>query len=183
MTQYLAGSHGETGDPSTPPRTTEFRLWPRDLRFLVGDDGSVIGPSGRALRTGSSHGGYRVIGWYRPAPLGRLTVHVHVMVCETFHGPRPAGHQAAHGNGDPVDNRAVNLRWATVAGNAADRIRHGTQLRGVANPRARLTERDVRVIRRAAALRIRQRAIAERYGISVPTVQAIIYRRNWRHVA
>lgn len=55
------------------------------------------------------------------------TVRVHVLVCETFHGARPsAAHQVCHGNGNRVDNQAVNLRWGTNSDNVRDAIRHGT---------------------------------------------------------
>lgn len=60
----------------------------------------------------------------------RVNRFIHNLVCEAFHGPRP-GHwtewHACHTNGDPLDNRAKNLRWATPReNNWDDQIRHGT---------------------------------------------------------
>lgn len=51
---------------------------------------------------------------------------VHRAVCEAFHGPPPSeSHVVAHGDGDPANNRAGNLRWATHSENALDTVRHG----------------------------------------------------------
>lgn len=54
------------------------------------------------------------------------TVRVHVLVLESFVGPRPSPDwEGCHNNGDPTDNRLVNLRWDTKAGNAQDALDHG----------------------------------------------------------
>ena len=51
---------------------------------------------------------------------------VHVLVLETFVGPRPTGHQAAHENGVKTDCRLENLSWKTTSENIRDQVRHGT---------------------------------------------------------
>ena len=50
----------------------------------------------------------------------------HVLVAETFIGPKPDGLQVRHLNGNPADNRVENLAWGTSSENAYDRVRHGT---------------------------------------------------------
>lgn len=79
---------------------TEVRPWPTDPRFLVSDDGTVRGPSGWVIGVVPDKQGYRVISYRKPGG-SRSSTSVHVMVCETFIGPRPPGAQAAHENGDP----------------------------------------------------------------------------------
>src|SRR5260221_14355915 len=38
---------------------------------------------------------------------------VHILVCNAFHGPKPSpDHEVAHGDGDSMNNRSGNLRWA-----------------------------------------------------------------------
>lgn len=54
----------------------------------------------------------------------RLTVHL--IIAETFLGPRPAGLEVRHLNGNNQDNRASNLTYGTRSQNAHDRVRHGT---------------------------------------------------------
>jgi hypothetical protein len=52
-------------------------------------------------------------------------LNVHRLVATAFHGPAPEGYECRHLNGDPTDNRAVNLRWGTSAENSADIRLHG----------------------------------------------------------
>lgn len=65
--------------------------------------------------------GYPSIG-YR-----KTKFYVHQLVCEAFHGPRPEGCDVAHGDGDPLNNSAENLRWASRKENIHDQMRHGTK--------------------------------------------------------
>lgn len=57
------------------------------------------------------------------------TKNVHALVAGAFLGPRPAGMQVCHGNGDPHDNRLENLRYDTASANNYDKRRHGTAFR------------------------------------------------------
>lgn len=159
----------------------ERRPWPRAPRYLVGEDGSIVGPHGRVLKPLTGRNGYAQVGV--PAPgkrQGRESVHV--IVCETFHGPRPEGMEVAHRNNVRTDCRASNLLWKTHPDNLADRERHGTLLHGEAHPRAKLTEDIVRVIRAAAAAGESQRSIGARYGIHQTHVGLVVRRKIWRRV-
>lgn len=51
---------------------------------------------------------------------------VHHLVLSAFVGPRPSGTECCHNNGNPVDNRLVNLRWDTHRSNCMDMQVHGT---------------------------------------------------------
>lgn len=107
---------------------------------------------------------------------------VHIMVCETFHGPRPSPrHEAAHWDGDPGNNVATNLRWATPLENHGDRRRHGRTPQGERNIKAKLTAdkvKEIRALERAHATD----DIAARYGITGSTVRRIMRRVYWSHV-
>jgi hypothetical protein len=75
--------------------------------------------------------------------------HIHRLVLEAFAWPPPApGMEACHDNGRPDDPRLVNLRWYTHKGNMADMIRHGTRPFGDHHWNAKLSDADVREIRR-----------------------------------
>lgn len=108
-----------------------------------------------------------------------LTKAVHSMVCAAFHGPRPEGMTAAHNNGDSTDNRPENLRWDTLKANHADKISHGTLLRGSANPEAKLTDDDVRLIKNSPES---ASAIARKLGVSFSLVCRIRRGERWSHI-
>jgi hypothetical protein len=99
----------------------------------------------------------------------RTTGYVHLLVLEAFVGPRPKGMQACHDDGNPFNAMVCNLRWDTVGGNAADRVRHGTSLRGDKNSMTKLTEADVAQIRAELAAggpKGFQTRISEKWGVS-----------------
>lgn len=93
--------------------------------YEVSNLGRVRDASTKALRQPfmNSNGYWRL----RAYRAGRdYRKYVHTAVCEAFNGPRPDGMECRHLNGDPLDNRAVNLAWGTHAENMRDVIAHGT---------------------------------------------------------
>jgi hypothetical protein len=65
--------------------------------------------------------------------IGKKHKFVHVIVLESFVGPRPKGMQVCHNNGKPDDNRLENLRWDSPKNNVQDRKKHGTYQYGEKN--------------------------------------------------
>jgi hypothetical protein len=152
--------------------------WPRNPKYLVGEDGSIVGPSGRALRMRADRDGYLRFNIWNAERRMNWPHLAHVLVCETFHGERSSpGHEVAHKDGDPGNNRAENLRWSTHAENVADILRHGRR-------QSPLTVDDVEVIRSTYASSARsasdRAALAEQYGLSVSGVEGVLYRRSWK---
>lgn len=92
---------------------------------------------------------------FRDASTGYLKVHlsagggtaaktrsVHSLVCEAFHGIRPAGMEVRHIDGTRTNNEASNLEWGTHSENSLDKRRHGTSPRKDACKRGHVFERD-----------------------------------------
>jgi hypothetical protein len=105
-------------------------------------------------------------------------------MCEIAHGAPPTPkHQSAHscGTGHLGCVNPRHLRWATVYENMADMVEHGTVPLGERNGHAKLTEEDVREIKRLRG-KVTQRELAERFGITHSNVAQIHRGYSWKHV-
>lgn len=105
----------------------------------------------------------------------------HRLVCRLAHGEPPKPRMvAAHscGNGHLGCASAKHLRWATYKENEADKLLHGTRMRGGKCHAAKLTEQDVRSIR-AMRGKATQAQIGAMFGISQPLVSAVQIRKSW----
>ncbi len=123
--------------------------------------------------------GYVAVDLYGP-PGTRTTVGVHILVCTTFHGPRPSPrHEAAHGDGNRANNYKCNLRWATRLENAEDKRKHDTMVRGERCNFAKLNASQVQAILRDSRSNA---AIAISFGVDRRTVGKIKAGKRWAHL-
>lgn len=148
----------------------------------------------RPLKWSISKSGYAKITLCRGAK--PYNARVNRAVCEAFQGAAPSPrHHAAHNDGNRLNNRAENLRWAEGAENERDKLAHGTAMagdrhwsksrperraRGIGHGRAKLTDCAVRLIRADSR---KQREIAADHGVSQRVVWMIKTGKTWRHVA
>jgi hypothetical protein len=109
----------------------------------------------------------------------RRTKGMHVVMLESFIGPKPAGHEGAHRDGNSRRNYIDNLAWKTPKENAADRALHGTQTRGEKYGAGKLDANKVRLIRSFVGS---QRETAKTFGISQSMVTKIKNGKAWAHV-
>lgn len=109
---------------------------------------------------------------------------VHRLVAEAFLPPgRPDQKHVAHNNGNSLDNRADNLRWATPSENQSDRLRHGTSNAGSRHGMARINEDIVRMIKSDLAAGFGVNATAKKFSVSQPTISMIKAGKTWRSAA
>lgn len=118
------------------------------------------------------------------------------LVCEAFKGPSPSEKytDVAHRDGNPENNIATNLRWATRSQNMEDSRRHGTMAlgkrhgrttkphltpRGERHGHAKLTEKQVLRIRSSTRRGV---DLAQRYMVSTATISTIRSGNTWRHL-
>lgn len=110
----------------------------------------------------------------------RKTTMAHVYICERVNGQRPsAAHEAAHSCGHANCVSPAHLRWATIAENEADKLRHGTHNRGERQGRSKLQAADVLEIRDALRRREKQRSIAARFNVTESHICNIKSGRIW----
>lgn len=110
--------------------------------------------------------------------------YVHRIVLEAFVGQAPKEKPcAAHGNGDPSDNKLQNLRWASYAENSADSIRHGTSKRpgGIKHFRAKLTPEKIQIARKMNEDGVSFRKIGAALGVNHMTISNAVNGRSYKN--
>jgi hypothetical protein len=174
----------------------EWKVCPRFPNFQVSEWGDVRraatvhgGSIGERLRGFVDADGYR-----RYVLKGDDGEKHHVtdyrLVAEAFIGPSPSEkHEVAHSNGSRVCAHYSELRWATRKENHRDTFVHGTTPGvGERNPKAKITEEDVRRLRREhraiknRELNKRVSDLAAEYGLCHATVCNIVRGKSWSHV-
>lgn len=93
-------------------------------RIVGGNGGSRFLRRGHLKKLSSNRSGYQHVHVAKDGQKRRPGVHI--LVLETFVGPRPEGNVGCHNDGDPFNNRLENLRWDTRANNGLDTVKHGT---------------------------------------------------------
>lgn len=103
----------------------------------------------------------------RHAYQAKSFVCVHSLVASAFLGPKPAGAEVRHLDGDKANCRASNLAWGEHIDNMHDQYRHGTRIASTWHPLASLTRELVEWIRESSQSGAE---IARTLGLSVSTV-------------
>lgn len=104
--------------------------------YEVSDLGRVRGVPRQIIRNGkikTYHGGILNAYWHHRHLKVTLYGHnkrerqvfVHVLVLESFVGPRPKGYLGCHKDDNPLNNTLANLRWDSPTANSLDAVRNG----------------------------------------------------------
>jgi hypothetical protein len=136
---------------------------------------------GKLLQPGLNSRGYEIV-TLCDTDNRHHTRAVHRLVLETFDRFRISGEECRHLDGNIRNNHRNNLRWGTAAENMADKIAHGTWVRGSRVGGSRLTEDQVREIKARLAQKEPHCSIALDYGVKAVTISAISAGRNWAWV-
>ena len=141
-------------------------------RYAAGTDGIIYRIDGGTpvpLKGSPTSKGYLTVSL-------RETKAIHVLVCETYYGPKPfPGAQVRHMDGDRSNNLPENLDWGTHEQNWSDRRAHGRGM-GEEHHAAKLTAQDVAAIRDS---KLPQRALASEYGVSQSTIGEVRKGDTW----
>lgn len=126
-----------------------------------------------------------VPGNYGRFQLNHTPVYAHRVAYVIACGSIPADHNVCHHCDNPPCCNPTHLFAGTQAENIADRDNKGHTpfLYGHNNGTSKLTEQDVREIRkRFAAGGVKQNELARQYGMSNSQINAIVHGRKWTWV-
>ena len=175
-------------DDSIPEEWRPVEGWPYEVSSYGRVRRAIDSPRrpgttpGYVLKPAANKRGYLSVG-LRDRRGERYTINVHRLVAAAFLEPRPVGrYEVAHNDGDPGNNNARNLRWATRSDNMADCVLHGTVVRGTRVHNSKLNENIVRSIRERHANGEQQRAIAASLSVTPGLVNQVVLRHVWKWV-
>ncbi len=139
------------------------------------------------LRSKSGPGGYGAIA--RQTATGLRQDRVHRVVYELTHGYIPAGHYVCHTCDHPWCCNPAHLFAGTARDNVQDCVRKGRRSKhrtpyntGAYNNHAKLTERQMLMIRRRVAVGASQTALAKQFGLNKSTIWRLVHGLTWKHL-
>lgn len=97
---------------------------------------------------------------------------VHQLIALTFLGPKPAGCEVCHNDGNPTNNAVSNLRYDTRSENNRDITRQGKR---------KLSLDDVQQIRKMLRERVPGNQIARAFKVSDSLISAIKTGKEYAH--
>lgn len=111
----------------------------------------------------------------------------HRLAWTLINGPIPPGLSVMHACDNKICVRPTHLMVGTQAANIQDMWHKGRgtggHVKGTQVGTHKLTEAQVREIRRLRDMGVGQRQLAHRFGVSKRTIQFIEHRVWWKHVA
>lgn len=99
-----------------------------------------------------------------------------------FVGDVPAGKIVCHKCDTPACVKPDHLFLGTQQDNANDQVQKNRHLFGVKNPNCKLKESDVFEILSSLKLGLRYKKIAQRFGVSVGSIERIAANDGWKHI-
>ncbi len=119
---------------------------------------------------------------YGTFAIGRKVKNSHRVAWQIENGEIPDGMCVCHRCDNPPCCNPGHLFLGTHSDNMKDMSRKGRAPRGEKSPSAKITEGDVREIRRLVSMGVGQTDIAKEFGIAISNVSQISNRKRWRHV-
>ncbi len=167
------------------------------IGYRVTDEGGVVAPSGRRLLVNANDAGYfhfsmttHVADRERYGLPRAARVPVHRLAAYQLFGEDALqfGTDTRHLNGDRLDNRLVNIAIGTRSDNMMDRPAHARKahaMKAACSPRRtrrKLTDDQVREIRKRLAAGESARALAKVFAVAKGTINNIMYGRSYKEI-
>jgi hypothetical protein len=155
----------------------------RTGRIFCLRDGRIFNAlTGREFKYSVNNGGYNTTGFRSRRDGKHVAISQHQAIWVYFNGTIPRGLEINHRNGRKSDNRLSNLELVTRTENNKHAFRIGLKPKywGDRAPKRKLSEADVREIKKLLAAGIPQKNIAAQYGVARNTISSIKIGASWR---
>lgn len=158
-------------------------------RHVERRDGSPLEIRGRILQANPNSRGYPRVTLNRNGHSEWCAVHALVALAFL---PRPRRRIGPGGNdfvvnhidGNKLNNSVENLEYITARANVSHARTTGLlSVKGTRNIKAKLSDSDVRAIRKMYAGGMTQVQLASIYDVNQTTVSLIVRRKGWKHIA
>lgn len=153
-----------------------------ESRFITKKDGTKQFVKGVLMKKFKTNCNYFVVGLVDLNGYQKRHL-VHRLVLIAFHGLHESKNQVNHINGDKSDNRLENLEWVNCSENQKHAHSIGLKSqKGENHTQSRLTSKDILEIRELLNKGVKQKIIAEKYGVIRSYISEIKTRRRWNHI-
>lgn len=183
LSHYLHNRDQYVKFDDRPAPVEAWKTYPKNNRHEVSNMGNVrqANKKSAALSQIDNGRGYLYISTSNKGI--RKKLYIHRMVLETFIGDSSVGMECNHINGIKGDNRLKNLEWITRKQNIRHAIKTGLMNNnGERNPYSKLTNKDIKEIRKLRDTGSTLREISNLYHISISTVSRIYRLEGWKHI-
>ena len=158
--------------------------WPRYEASSLGRIRHALTQRVRALHWNTKFRGWQISleQYVGRGVFSRRTFFAHQLVALAFHGPCPANHEVDHKDSNTSNNQSDNLEYVTHKGNMERAAQRGRMARGERSSHGKLSEADVREIRRIYRKGVRgfgARVLGQRFGVAAQSISAIVAGRHW----
>lgn len=155
--------------------------------YEIGSDGSIwsrrIGNKWKKMKLQDNGAGYLTVILYKKDGYTNERILVHKLVLTAFRGKRPKGMECRHLDGNRGNNNLYNLQWGTIHENIKDKKRHGNFIQGEKQWASKITENDVRQIRKLRKEKgYTLFKLAKIFNVTFTNIGLIIQRKTWKHV-
>lgn len=113
------------------------------------------------------------------------TIKVHRLVAISFIENPENLPQVNHLDGNKENNNSNNLEWSSGSGNHRHATEKGLKAKGDKHGKSKLTDNEVRTIKRAfkrKGKKFTQAELARKFGVSPSQINSILKEKNWKHI-